>query len=84
MKRIGVIGIVIENNRESVPEVQTALSEYARLIKGRMGLPDRENGIYVISVIVEGSNEQITALTGRLGRIKNVNVKSALTKVTLE
>lgn len=84
MKRIGVIGIVIEGNRDSVPEVQATLSEYGHLIKGRMGLPDREHNIYVISVIIEGRNEQVTALTGRLGRIKNVNVKSALTKTILE
>lgn len=84
MKRLGVVGIVIEENRESVPQVQAVLSESAHLIRARMGLPEREHNIYIISIIVEGSNEQISALTGKLGRIENVSVKSALTKVELE
>ncbi len=84
MKRLGVVGIVIEENRASVPQVQAVLSECAHLIKARMGLPEREHNIHIISVIVEGSNEQISALTGKLGRIENVSVKSALTKIELE
>ncbi len=83
MKRLGVIGIVIEGSRDSVPQVQAILSEFGELIKGRMGLPDKEHNIHIISIIIEGYNEQITALTGKLGRIKNVSVKSALTKIEL-
>ena len=84
MKRLGVIGIVIEGNREAVPQVQAVLSEYGELIKGRMGLPDKEHSIHIISIIIEGSNEQITALTGKLGRLPSVSVKSALTKIELD
>ena len=46
---------------------------------GRMGVPDHERDVYVISVIVRGTNEEISALTGKLGRLKNVKVKSAVT-----
>ena len=84
MKRLGVIGIVIEGDRDVVAQVQEILSEYSYLIKGRMGLPDTANNISIISLIIEGVNEEITALTGKLGRINRVKVKSALTKASLE
>ena len=78
-KRIGVIGIVIEN-REAVPRVNQILSEHAEMIIGRMGLPYREKDIAVISLIVDGSTDKLGALTGKLGNLPQVTVKSALTK----
>lgn len=77
--KLGVIGIIIERNKEVVGRVQNLLSDNAALILGRMGVPDHERGINVISVIVRGTNEQISALTGKLGRLENVKVKSAVT-----
>lgn len=83
MKRIGVIGIVVEN-RSVVSDVQNLLSEFSEIILGRMGIPDRESGISAISLIVKGSVEEISALTGKLGKIRNISVKSALTSVDLK
>lgn len=81
MKRIGVVGIVIEGNRDVAMEVQKILSENGDMILGRMGIPDREDNISAISLIVKGESERISALTGKLGRLERVNVKSALTSV---
>ncbi|MBQ3165945.1 MAG: iron-only hydrogenase system regulator [Clostridia bacterium] len=77
--KLGVIGIVIEKDRTASLSVQALLSNYGHLIMGRMGVPDHERDVYVISVIVRGTNEEISALTGKLGRLKNVKVKSAVT-----
>ncbi len=77
--RVGVIGIVVEN-REVVPQVNQILSEYAAIIIGRMGLPYREKNISVISLIVDGNTDALGALTGKLGNLPHVTVKSALTK----
>lgn len=84
MKRIGVVGIVIEGNRDVAMEVQKILSENGDIILGRMGIPDREDNISAISLIVKGESESISALTGKLGRLERVNVKSALTSVEIE
>ena len=84
MKRIGVVGIVIEGNRDVGMEVQKILSENGDIILGRMGIPDREDNISAISLIVKGESERISALTGKLGRLERVNVKSALTSVEIE
>ena len=81
MKRIGVVGIVIEGNRDVAMEVQKILSENGDIILGRMGIPDREDNISAISLIVKGESERISALTGKLGRLERVIVKSALPSV---
>jgi len=79
-KRLGVIGIVIED-RQVVAQVNQILSEHAEMIIGRMGLPHQTREISVISLIVDGTTDQVGALTGKLGNIAQVTVKSALTKV---
>jgi len=77
--RLGVIGIVIED-RQVVAKVNQILSEHADLIIGRMGLPHLARDVSVISLIVDGNTDQVGSLTGKLGNIPQVTVKSALTK----
>jgi len=83
-QRIGVVGIVLENPASCSQNVNRLLSRYAFIIKGRMGLPFGEHNIAVISLIVQGSTDSIGALTGSLGQIPGVTVKSALTSKSLE
>jgi len=78
-KRIGVIGIVIEYMSQAA-EANNILHEYSHIIIGRMGIPYRERGLNVISLIVDGTNDDIGALSGKLGKIKGLSVKSALSK----
>ncbi len=81
MKRIGVVGIVVKGDRSVVTEMQRVLSDFADIIVGRMGVP--RNGVNTIALIVEGTGERISALTGRLGQFKALSVKSALTTFEL-
>ena len=83
MKRIGVVGIIFSGNRESVQQLQSVLSDYSEIIVGRMGVPLPEDRISAISVIVKGENDKISALTGKIGRLKDVNVKSVLNNVEI-
>lgn len=77
--RIGVVAIIIEE-KESVEIVNKLLSNYGNIIVGRMGIPYKEKSLSVISVIVDGTTDEIGALTGKLGRVSGVSVKSALTQ----
>lgn len=77
--RIGVIGIVIENLSQ-IAEVNDILHQYGNIIVGRMGIPYRRKNINIISLAVDGTTDQIGALTGKLGKINGLNVKSALSK----
>jgi len=81
MKRIGVVGIVLKGDRETVMEMQSVLSDFSDIIAGRMGVPRKDAN--AIALIVEGSQERISALTGRLGKFPSLSVKSALTSFEL-
>lgn len=76
--RIGVVGIVIEEREQAAEEVNEILSQHSQIISGRLGLPYRERDLNVIALIVDGTTDQIGALTGKLGAIAGVHVKSAL------
>ncbi len=76
--RLGFVGLVVED-REQTARINQILSDFGDIIRGRIGVPDKETGIGVIGLIVEGSNDRVGAMTGRLGNIKGVQVKSALT-----
>ena len=78
-KRIGVIAIII-TDRQNITQFNELLSLYGEIIIGRMGIPLRDKGINVISLIVEGSNDAIGALCGKLGKLSGVQVKSVLTR----
>jgi len=77
-KRVGVALIQVEN-REIVQLLNEIISKHSRIIIGRQGLP-RSNGQSVISLVLEGTTDQIGSLTGQLGRIKGIQVKSVLLK----
>jgi putative iron-only hydrogenase system regulator len=77
-KRIGVVAILV-NDPSAVPRLNELLHEYGKLILGRQGLPLREKGVHVISLIVEGDTDEIGALTGKAGKLSGVRVKSVLT-----
>lgn len=76
--RLGFVGVVIEE-RSRAEDVNRILSQFGEIIRGRIGIPDQETGLAVIGLIVEGTNDQVGAMTGRLGNLSGVTVKSALT-----
>ena len=78
-KRIAVIAIVIDAS-ESVQEVNQVRHEKSSIIIGRMGIPYKERNVSVISLSVDGTPDEISSLTGRLGQIKGVSVKAAISK----
>jgi putative iron-only hydrogenase system regulator len=79
-KRIGVVSIIVTDRSSQAPKVNAILSEHGDAVIGRMGLPYPPKKIQVISLIVHGTTDEIGALTGKLGSLKDVQVKSALTK----
>jgi putative iron-only hydrogenase system regulator len=78
--RLGYVGILIEDRANAAPLVNAVLSEYARIIVARTGLPYEKRGVSIITLIVDATTDDVGALTGRLGRIPGVSVKSALSK----
>ena len=77
--RLGTVGIVVEN-LESSAAINAVLHQYADIIVGRLGIPYRQRGVAIIALAVDGSMENISAMTGKLGQIPHVTVKLAITK----
>ena len=73
--RIGVAAVIVEDPG-SVREVNEVLHNFSSLIVGRLGIPYRERGVSVISVVLDGVPDQISALTGKIGRLKGVSTKT--------
>jgi putative iron-only hydrogenase system regulator len=78
-KKIGVISILILN-REVVEQVNNLLSDFAAIIVARQGIPLREDNVYIISLVVKSDADKINALTGKLGKLRGLKVKSILIK----
>lgn len=78
-EKLGIIAIVIENNSDEVVErINSLLHEYRRLIVGRMGIPYPKRGLSLISLVVDGDENAINALSGKLGMIHEVTAKTTL------
>lgn len=77
--RIAVIAIVAEN-RDHIDDMNHVLSAYGEYIIGRMGIPYPKKGVFLISVAIDAPNETISALTGKLGNIEGITVKTAYSK----
>ena len=80
-KRIGTVTIIISDRISQSSEVNKILSKHAEIIIGRMGLPYSLKKISIICLIVNGSTDQLGSLTGQLGSIEGVQVKSVMAKV---
>ena len=80
-KRIGTVTIIISDRINQSSEVNKILSKHAEIIIGRMGLPYSLKKISIICLIVNGSTDQLGSLTGQLGSIEGVQVKSVMAKV---
>lgn len=74
--RVAVIGIIVED-QNSVAELNSVLHDYGAYVIGRMGVPYRSKGINVISLAVDAPQDVISALSGKIGRIKGVSAKTA-------
>ena len=80
MKRLGFIGIIIEDRKKSAPRVNEVLTQFGDGVIARTGLPYKERHCSVITLTVEMTTDEVGALTGKLGAIEGVTVKSALAK----
>ena len=77
--RVAVMSIIVENV-SSVETLNNILDEYRDYIIGRMGLPYRPKHINIICIALDAPQDIISALSGRIGNLEGVNVKTAFSK----
>jgi putative iron-only hydrogenase system regulator len=78
MERIAVIGAIVEHPETNQKAFNDTLSVYRGIIKGRMGVPFDESEIGVVALTVRGDLDTINALTGKLGNLPGITVKTAI------
>ena len=78
--RVAVMGIVVENT-DSVERLNTLLHEYGSYIIGRMGIPYRARNINIVSIAIDASQDVISALSGKIGNLDGISVKTAYSNV---
>lgn len=79
--RIALIGIIVEDMK-STDKLNSVLHEYSQYMVGRMGIPYREKNVSIISIVIDASNDVISSLSGKLGMIRGINVKTMYSKTT--
>ena len=79
--RVAVMGIIVEESA-SVESLNALLHQYADYIIGRMGIPYRKRGVSIVSIAIDAPQDVISALSGKIGKLQGVSVKTAYSNVT--
>ena len=80
--RVAVISIIVEQE-DAIEELNTLLHEARQYIVGRMGIPYRPKGISIISIAIDAPQDVISALSGKIGRLKRRIRKKRHTRMLL-
>ena len=75
------MGIIVEE-ASAVEELNALLHQYADYIIGRMGIPYRKRGVSIVSIAIDAPQDVISALSGKIGKLQGVSVKTAYSNVT--
>lgn len=78
--RVAVMGIIIEDTG-SAEELNRLMHDYADYIIGRMGIPYKKKGVNIISIAIDAPQDAISALSGKIGSISGISVKTAYSNV---
>ena len=78
--RVAVMGIIVEDT-QSIEKLNALLHEYGNRIIGRMGVPYRQKGINIVSVAIDAPQDEIAALSGKIGKLRGISVKTAYSNI---
>ena len=78
--RVALLGIVVED-MSSAARMNEILSDYGKYIIGRMGIPYREQGVSIISIVLDAPDNIISSLSGKIGMLPGVSAKTVYSKV---
>ncbi len=79
-ERVALLGLVVENP-DSVEPLNQLLHQYKDYIIGRMGLPYRQRGVSIISIVLDAPGNVISSLSGKAGMLAGVTAKAVYSKM---
>lgn len=80
MRKVAVISAILEDPEKAQHTFNDTVASFKGIIKGRMGIPMPDQAISLVSIAVIGETDEINSLTGKLGKIAGVSVKTAMSK----
>ena len=78
--RVACLSIIVENAK-SATELNEVLHENGKYIIGRMGIPDKEKNVNIISIAMDAPQDVINSMSGKIGRLDGVTSKVAYSNV---
>ncbi len=78
--RIALLSVVVENP-DSVEPFNRLLHAYQEYVIGRMGIPYRQKGLNLISIVLDAPADAISTLAGKAGQLPGVTAKAVYAKV---
>jgi putative iron-only hydrogenase system regulator len=79
-KRLGFVGIIIEEREKNAAQVNELLSQFGHLVVVRTGVPCPDRRCSAITLVIDATTDELGVLTGKLGRLSGVSVESMLSK----
>ena len=73
--RVSVISIMVKDE-EAAGEVNQLLHQFRQYVVGRMGIPYRERGISIISVVLDAPQDATSSLSGKGVSAKTLTAKT--------
>ena len=78
--RVALLGIVAECE-DSAEQINRLLHSYKDYVVGRMGIPYRDRGVNIFSIVMDAPGDAISTLSGKLGMLPGVSAKTLYAKL---
>ena len=79
-KRLGFVGIIIEEREANAAAVNELLGQFGDMVVARMGVPYEKRACSALTLIIDATTDELGVLTGQLGNLPGISVKSMLSK----
>jgi putative iron-only hydrogenase system regulator len=76
LERFYIVNIIVEDRQNAYRQVNELLHDFADVIKLRVGYPVPDENMAIILLIVKTTNDVIGSMSGKLGQVKGVKVKT--------
>ena len=74
-KNMAIISIIVDKGAET-DKINALLHEFRDYVKGRLGVPEVNEGVSVICVVIDAPGDVINTIAGKIGMIKGVKAKT--------
>lgn len=81
--RVALLGVIVDS-ADAVEPLNQLLHDAREYIIGRMGIPHRERGLNIISIVLDAPEDVVSALAGKVGMLSGVTAKAVYSKLPEE